>query len=227
MAVNFNDYVVQKPVAAGQSSTVSGLVDGQKNLASSYTTFLSLLTAQLQNQDPLSPLDTNSFTQQLVQMTGVQQQLLSNELLQQLVSKKDDSGYDAVSLIGRTATVASGDAQLADGKAQWTYELPSAAASATLTITDARGATVWTGPATALGAGKHAFEWDGKNQAGAKVEDGVYTLKVSAKDASDKAIAVATTVAGKVTGIEQSNGATLVKVGAAKVPLSAITAVTE
>jgi flagellar basal-body rod modification protein FlgD len=225
MAVNFNDYVQTKPVS-NQSSTVSGLVDGQKNLASSYTTFLSLLTAQLQNQDPLSPLDTNSFTQQLVQMTGVQQQLLSNELLQQLVTKKDDSGYNAVNLIGRTATATTGDTQLADGKAQWTYELPFAAASATLTITDARGNTVWTGPATELGAGKHAFTWDGKNGNGAKVDDGVYTLKVSAKDDADKAIAATTSVVGKVSGIEQTANGTLVTVGAAKVPLSAITAVT-
>ena len=66
------------------SASQSNLTAGQTSLNTSYSTFLTLLTTQLQNQDPTSPLDTNAFTQQLVAMTGVQQQLLSNQLLQQI-----------------------------------------------------------------------------------------------------------------------------------------------
>ena len=68
------------PVAA---ATDTGTI-GKARLASSFDTFLKLLTSQLKNQDPLSPLDSNQFTQQLVQMTGVEQQIFSNDLLKQL-----------------------------------------------------------------------------------------------------------------------------------------------
>jgi flagellar hook assembly protein FlgD len=73
------------------------------SLANNYQTFLSLLTTQLKNQDPLSPLDTNQFTQQLTQMTGVEQQLLGNQLLQQLVTEQGGLSQ-AAALIGKTVT---------------------------------------------------------------------------------------------------------------------------
>jgi flagellar basal-body rod modification protein FlgD len=226
MAVNFNDLIQTRPVTDGGSKTQAGLLSGQKSLTDSYTTFLSLLTTQLENQDPLSPLDTNAFTQQLVQMTGVQQQLLSNDLLQQLVNQKDDSGYDAVSLIGRTATVKDANAQLASGKADWQYELASAAKSAKLTVTNAAGTVVWEGDAPNIASGRHGFSWDGKDTNGKAMPDGVYTLKVTAKDTADATVATSIYTTAKVTGIEQNNGSTLVTVGGAKVPLSSIVAVT-
>jgi flagellar basal-body rod modification protein FlgD len=226
MAVNFNDLIATKPITQDTSRTVASLVSGKDSLSDSYTTFLSLLTTQLKNQDPVSPLDTNSFTQQLVQMTGVQQQLLSNELLQTLVEQKDNSGYDAVSLIGRNATVPGASSQLADGKAAWQYELPSKAAAATLKITDAKGAVVWEGPAPDLAQGRHAFDWNGKDAAGKTLPDGAYTLSVTAKDSADAAVLAKLYSTGKVTGVESSNGSTVVTVGGVKTPLSSIIAVT-
>lgn len=225
MSVNFNELIEQRPVTQNVSRTAASLMDGQKNLSENYTTFLNLLTTQLKNQDPVSPLDTNAFTQQLVQMTGVQQQLLSNELLQQLVNQKDNSGYEAVGLIGKNATVVGAEAQLAEEKASWSYELSSAAAKATLTVTDAKGSTVWSGDAPSLAKGKHAFEWNGKDANGQKLPDGVYTLKVSAADTAAAAVSSIVYVTAKVTAIERSNNATLLTVGGSKVPLSAVTAV--
>jgi len=72
------------------------------SLANNSQTFLTLLTTQLKNQDPLSPLDTNQFTSQLTQMSGVEQQLLGNQLLQQLVSEQGVT--QAAGLIGKTVT---------------------------------------------------------------------------------------------------------------------------
>ena len=69
---------------SNSQSAVSTSV-GNQRLAESFDTFLVLLTTQMKNQDPLSPMDSGDFTQQIVQMTGVEQQLLTNDLLKQLV----------------------------------------------------------------------------------------------------------------------------------------------
>ena len=73
------------------------------SLAGNFQSFLTLLTTQLKNQDPTSPLDTSQFTQQITQMTGVEQQLLSNQLLQQLVTAQGGVA-SAANLIGETVT---------------------------------------------------------------------------------------------------------------------------
>ena len=89
----------QQTAATPKDNTALGRAD----LASNFNTFLSLLTTQLKNQDPLSPLDSNQFTQQLVQMTGVEQQLNTNDLLKQLVSNTATGVSTAVSMIGRAS----------------------------------------------------------------------------------------------------------------------------
>src|ERR1700743_695307 len=103
--------------------------NGQIQLNSDYNTFLQLLTTQLKNQDPLSPMDTNTFTQQLVEMNGVQQQLQTNSLLQQLVNQSSGAG-PAVDLIGKQVQPASPTVTMTNGSANWTYQLDGAAASA-------------------------------------------------------------------------------------------------
>src|ERR1700747_546646 len=111
--------------AASAASAASQATSSQKTLASNFDTFLSLLTTQLKNQDPLSPLDSNQFTQQLVQMTGVEQQLNTNDLLKQRVANTAGGVATAVSLIGKDVKAVSDTANLSSGKAQWSYNLPS------------------------------------------------------------------------------------------------------
>ncbi len=92
--------------AAGTSSASAGALsinNGLASLAGNFQSFLSLLTTQLQNQDPLNPTDTNQFTQQITSMTGVEQQLMSNQLLQQLVAQQTGIGA-AAGLMGDTVT---------------------------------------------------------------------------------------------------------------------------
>jgi flagellar basal-body rod modification protein FlgD len=95
--------------SAGSTSSAGAsqlsLNNGLASLADNFQGFLTLLTTQLKNQDPTSPLDTNQFTQQITQMTGVEQQLLSNKLLQQLVTEQTGVG-SAAGLIGDTVTAA-------------------------------------------------------------------------------------------------------------------------
>ena len=218
----------QLATAATTASANANLTAGQSNLKIGYDTFLTLLTTQLQHQDPTSPLDTNQFTSQLVQMTGVQQQLLGNELLQTLVNQSGGAGgvSQAVGLIGKTVHAAGGTAVLDGGRAAWSYDLPSDAASATLSITNAAGRTVWSGPASALGKGRHDFTWNGKDSAGGQLADGAnYTLAVSANNTAGAAIAASTELTGVVGSVEAVNGATVLNIGKSQVPFTSVTSV--
>ena len=208
------------------SGTASDLATGASNLSTSYQTFLTLLTTQLKNQDPSSPMDPNQFTTELVQMTGVQQQLLSNQLLQQLVNASPGSGVSsAVSLIGKQVSATSATAALSNGQASWTYSLPSAASSATVSVANAVGQVVYTGTAPSFAAGANTFSWNGQSSSGVQLPDGTYTLSVAATDASGGAITPTLSVSGVASSVQSVNGTTMVTVGSSQVPVSAITSV--
>lgn len=214
--------------AATNASAASNLSAGQGNLNVSYSTFLTLLTTQLKNQDPTSPLDPNQFTQQLVQMTGVQQQLLSNELLQTLVNQSGGSGgvSQAVGLIGKSVRATGDTAVLGGGQAAWSYDLPSDAASATLTVSNAAGRAVWSGPASDLGRGRHDFTWNGRDSSGTQLADGgAYKLTVSAAGSSGAALAATTEVRGVVGSVETLNGAAVLNIGKSQVPFTNVVSV--
>ena len=89
--------------SSSANASALSLNSGLASLAGNFQSFLTLLTTQLKNQDPTSPLDTSQFTQQITQMTGVEQQLLSNQLLQQLVSTQGSVASSA-NLLGDTIT---------------------------------------------------------------------------------------------------------------------------
>jgi flagellar basal-body rod modification protein FlgD len=213
--------------ASGSSGVAAGLAAGQQSLSSTYSTFLTLLTTQLRNQDPTSPMDTNTFTQQLVSMTGVQQQLLTNQLLQQMVTNQGGASVaGAVGLIGQQATAASSTATLAGGKANWTYTLPEAASQGTATITDGLGSTVWSGALTSLGAGPNSFVWNGQTSSGAQLPDGgSYTLSVKATSASGAALSPSIAISGTVQSVQSVGGVTEVALGSTLVPLTSVTQV--
>lgn len=207
---------------AAASATINS---GLAGMADNYQTFLSLLTTQLKNQDPLSPLDTNQFTQQLTQMTGVEQQLLSNQLLQQLVNQNQSSSslVNSVGLIGKTVSVNGDSTVLAGGKATWEFSLPTAPGSMTLSVVDSNNKVVWSGDVKPSGAGAQTFTWDGKDAAGKQTADGgTYTLSIAAKDPNGVAITPATTMQGTATAVQQVAGTTMVTVNGAQVPLSSI-----
>lgn len=216
-------------VAATTGTTgTDTLATGKATLATSYDTFLKLLTTQLKNQDPLSPLDSNQFTQQLVQMTGVQQQLYSNDLLKQLVSNTGSGISTAVSLIGKDVKASSGDTALADGKANWSYKLASGATDVKVEILDSAGKVVHTEAATDNTAGDHAVTWNGKDLLGVQRQNGgIYTLRVTAKDAQGATVAATPQVSGRVTGVEQQDGKTLITLNGAKIPWETVTTISE
>jgi len=199
---------------------------GRTSLAENFNTFLSLLTTQLKNQDPMSPLDSNQFTQQLVQMTGVEQQLNTNDLLKQLVGNTATGISTAVSMIGKNVKAVSDDANITGGKAQWIINVPAEATDAKVQIVDSSGAVLHVESLGDLKAGDHPFTWNGKDQTGKQLADGgPYTLKVSATDASGASVGPINYVQGVVSGVEQSNGSTYLSINGGKVTADKVTSI--
>ena len=215
---------VESTAAAAAAATQ--VTTGKARLAENFETFLTLLTTQLKNQDPLSPMDGNQFTQQLVQMTGVEQQLLTNQLLQSLVKSADGGDFgDPIAMIGKVVTAANDGAALTADGATWAYELPRGMSKATLEVRNAAGVMVWSGPAGDLAAGRHTLAWDGKTDAGKQAAEGVYSLLIKGEDSQGRAMTGKIFAEGVVTGVENSDGATLLSLGKLKVPLNEVTAV--
>src|SRR6187399_480154 len=112
-------------VVAGQNPNNVKAVADKDTLASNFTQFLQLLTTQLKNQNPLDPLDTNQFTQQLVQFAQVEQQLKSNDQLSTLVSlQKSTQQTQALGFVGTTVAIDGTTAQLKDKAARWLFNVP-------------------------------------------------------------------------------------------------------
>src|SRR5436190_18698833 len=143
------------------SSTASATGIDKTTIAGNFQTFLTLLTTQLKNQNPLDPLDTNQFTQQLVQFAQVEQQLKQNDQLATLISiEKSAQATTALAFVGSTVAVDGTTAALTRGQATWSFNVPKPV-SATITIQSANGQTAYSGTFT-MNAGTQSFTWDGR-----------------------------------------------------------------
>jgi flagellar basal-body rod modification protein FlgD len=166
-------------------------------LAGNFQTFLTLLTTQLKNQNPLDPLDTNQFTAQLVQFAQVEQQLKSNDQLSALVSLQQTAqNTAALEFVGQTVGVTGATAPLTNGQAIWNLTVPKPA-TGTVTIANASGQTVYTGTYS-MDAGTSPFVWDGKDGSGLQWPDGNYTISVTAQDANGQPVTVPTEIIAPV-----------------------------
>ncbi len=194
---------VTSATTAASTSTGSTSSTGidTKTIAGNFQTFLTLLTTQLKNQDPTSPLDTNQFTQQLVEFAQVEQQLKSNDQLATLVSLQQTAqATQALGFVGENVTVSGNSAQLASGSATWTISSPKPA-NATINISNASGQLVYSG-ATTLQSGSNSFKWNGKGNDGTQWPDGTYTMAITATDASGQSVNVSTLVTGIVNSVD-------------------------
>ena len=194
----------------------------RQTIAGNFDTFLKLLTTQLQNQNPLDPLDTNQFTQQLVEFSGVEQALKTNDLLGTLVSASTaNRAASAAGYLGATITADGSTTALSAGKAAWTFSAAKPAAKATLTVTNSTGETIYT-KSTALAAGPASFTWDGRSDDGSLYTSGQYTLKIDAKDATGQPVTVSTEIAGKVDAVDLSGDQPVLNIGSISVPLDKV-----
>jgi flagellar basal-body rod modification protein FlgD len=211
---------------ATTSATTSSTSTSTTGLGSDFKTFLTLLTTQLKNQDPLSPLDTNQFTQQLVSFSQVEQAINANDKLANLVSlQSTNQTISALPLVGHTIQYADNQAALANGQATFGYTLPANAAAANIVISNANGQVVYQTPA-ATTAGFHSFTWNGTGIDGSKVPDGTYTFNVSATATDKSAIQATLSAYGTVGSVDVSNGTASLDIGGVKEALSKIMSIT-
>jgi flagellar basal-body rod modification protein FlgD len=190
------------PPAASSSSTSSLSSSTGSTLAGNFQTFLQLLTTQLQNQNPLDPLDTNQFTQQLVEFASVEQQLKTNDQLTALVSlQQTTQATQALGFVGKTAVVNGNSTALSNGSATWQLNLPTSS-DVSVTIANSKGQTVFTGSYSASAGDHQPFTWNGQGNDGTQWPDGLYTMTATAADSSGNPVAVSTEVGGTVSSVD-------------------------
>jgi flagellar basal-body rod modification protein FlgD len=201
-------------------ASASGSSD-QQMIAGNFQMFLQLLTTQLQNQDPTSPLDTNQFTQQLVQFASVEQQLKTNTDLDTLVAQnKTQQATSALNFVGANVLADGASTQLKDGVAVWNVTSPNVA-TANISILDANGNTVWTDKGS-LKQGIQSYAWNGKTSTGTTAPDGTYTIHIDAQDATGAAVTTSTDFQGTVSGVDLSGDQPMLLVGSTYLQINQI-----
>jgi flagellar basal-body rod modification protein FlgD len=213
----------QLPTSSSSSSSLGSTTGA--TLAGNFQTFLTLLTTQLQNQNPLDPLDTNQFTQQLVQFAGVEQQLKTNDSLAQLVAlQQTTQATQALGFVGKTALVDGTTATMTNSSATWHLNVPTDS-TVDITIANASGQTVFTGKYTA-GAGTDVpFTWGGQGNDGTQWPDGKYTISATGKDVANNNVGIAAQVQGVVSSVDLTQSPPLLTIDGQSYTLSQVKSV--
>jgi flagellar basal-body rod modification protein FlgD len=174
-------------------------------LTNDSNTFLKLLTTQMQNQDPLKPMDTSEYTQQLVQFSQVEQSIQQNQSLKDILAKLSSNDLsNAAALIGHVASFDSSIAGLAStGGTTWRFTADRMPQSLVATISDADGNTIATQP---VDPASGQVSWDGLDSHGTRAPSGTYTLALSASDAAGSNIPVTIAAEGMVSEVSVEKG---------------------
>ena len=215
------------PAATTTPQTAAPKASDATTLNQNFDQFLNLLTTQLKNQDPLSPMDSTQFTNQLVSFSGVEQQLKTNDNLSKLINLTNATQTTlGLGYIGLNIAMPGNKFDYSgSGGVTTAYNLPVAGDKSTLNITDANGNTVFS-QVGETAAGTHQFTWDGKTNDGQAAPAGTYRFNVVSTTKDGNPIAASTTVPGYVTGIStNADGTTDLVVGkdSVIVPLSQVT----
>jgi flagellar basal-body rod modification protein FlgD len=194
------------------TAAATGSTAGKATLGSNFNTFLTMLTTQLKHQDPLSPMDSTQFTNQLVQFSSVEQQINANSNLEKLIKLQQTAQTSqGISYLGQTVEVAGSDLPLQDGGASLSYTLPKEARDVKVVIKDSSGKQVnsITGDTA---TGRHDISWDGKDASGTQLDDGRYSFQVLATATDGTALTTTSTSFGRITKVtnDATNGGTLV-----------------
>jgi flagellar basal-body rod modification protein FlgD len=225
---------------AGSASTSTGSTTGTGSTSSNSSTaanaapgtlggtdFLTLMLAQLQNQDPTSPVDSNTFLTQLAELSEVQGITSLNTSFSTLSSSlTSNQALQASSLLGHQAQVNSSTATIAaGGTVTGAVNVPQNTSQVTLSITDSTGALVNTINMGAQPSGLANFSWDGTTGKGTPAPAGTYTLTAQYAGATSGSTAATTLVNGTVESVSMgagSTGLTLNVSGVGSVPFSSV-----
>ncbi|MZR30204.1 flagellar hook assembly protein FlgD [Sneathiella litorea] len=210
----------------------SAAAKAQTDLASNFDDFLTLLTTQLTNQDPLNPTDTTEFTNQLVNFSSVEQAIATNQNLEALVqleqiSQQNMMGATMINYLGKSIGTNLNVAALNNGDAAWNIDLGSSAAAVKYDVYNQNGDIVFSETQNSAAAGEQQYSWNGTTNSGTQAGDGAYYLVVTAETEGGSSIDVDYSFKGTATSIETINGEAVLKVGDVPIGLSYITSVTE
>jgi flagellar basal-body rod modification protein FlgD len=193
-------------------------------LSDNFSSFLSLLMTQLQNQDPTSPLDSNQFTSELVQFTSVQQQIDTNSDLTQLIQLTQASQVEqSAAMIGKPVTVTSSQLSLQDGTAGVNFNT-AASEPVGIAVYNTSGAQVQTASLTSA-SGANTWTWNGKSANGSTMPDGPYNVTVTALGVGGSTSAIPFTVTGTATSVQNNAGTVELQMGGLTLPFSAVDSV--
>jgi flagellar basal-body rod modification protein FlgD len=188
-------------------STLSGTTTSSA-VAESQDRFLKLLVTQMQNQDPLNPMDNAEMTSQLAQLSTVEGIEQLNASMSGLVeSLNANRALEAAALVGRGVMVEGDTLTLADGSAQGAIDFPQAVDTVRVTISDASGGVVYEVDLGAAPEGLTYFSWDGLDSNGTQLSDGAYSYSVSATSAG-QAIESTTMSLAQVASVSLDSDAT-------------------
>ena len=213
--------VLTNAVSSGKDSASS-----KTQLFDDMEAFLFLLTQQLKYQDPLDPMDTSEYTNQLVQYAQVEQSIQTNTYLETIVAQNVNAvATQAVSYIDQYVQVLGNGLPLQDGSAKFSYILGSTASSCVIAIKDSAGNFVKSFTGVELEAGRHEMTWDGTDNYGNQLSDGAYSLVVTALDSSGSSVEVQTTTYGKVTGVAYDGDTVAIGMGQVSADMNSILAI--
>lgn len=211
--------------SANSSSTASTSSSsaGAPTAASIQSTFLTLLVTQMQNQDPMNPMDNSQVTSQMAQLSTVEGISQTNTTLQALNnSVTSNQSLQAASMIGHGILTPGNTLSLANGSAIGGINLAQSASNVQVAITDASGNAVNTLQLGAMPAGAQGWQWNGANAAGAAMPSGNYTFTVNATQGSNTVTATALTY-GLVNGVTPGSSGVSLNVGQNRlVPMSQV-----
>ena len=212
------------------SATVSETDNSRTILSDNFDSFLMLLTTQLQNQDPLSPMETHQFTNQLVMFAEAEQAIATNKKLDTLIGiNQNNEASQALSYHGKQVRVKGNELSFLGEPVRFQYTMDQDASSGELIVRDVEGKEVLTRQLSAgqIQEGDHEMAWDGRNNFGYVLANGLYNVSIVAKDASGETIEAKNfTTTASVRGVEYEDGQTWLDVGYMKVTLDNVTSIT-
>ena len=209
---------IANATAGVSASAASG---GKSNVfGNNVDTFLKLLTTQLKNQNPTSPMDTTAFTSQLVQFSQIEQMMNLGTSFKEVSGRIDDGNFvQATSLVGRQVEVSAPSVLLSEGEAKFTVNLDRPSSATSIMVLDDQGRALRhiDGPTT---AGGHDIAWDGRADNGLQLPDGQYTVRITALSADGTPTELSPTVTTLVNGVIRNATGTQLLTGVGGVPLA-------
>ncbi len=216
------------PQTQTQTTEQSASESAQQAANENFDLFISLLTTQLQNQDPLDPVDTSEMTNQLVQFSSVEQAIATNSNLEELITLTSSQSSDnAVQYIGKEVEALSTARDFKEGGAsEWRYSVAEDSPEVTLTIIDSSGASVYS-ETLSQNAGTHNFSWDGSLDEGGTASEGTYFLSVTANDAAGEPVNTDVRTFGTVDTVDFTSDPPILLIDGLPVSLTSVTSVSE